>query len=280
MLICRTARLAGVLALTACTAWAKPPATQKAGGCPPPVKFRSVWIRARDTVYAHPDGYTNEGFSMTGATLRSVIALVFSTERIEGLPDWARKQTYDVIAEIDPEDCCPWSNETPQEESLTVQGFLQERLKLKWHTETRMIGAFDLVVGKKGLKLAPATPGVDYHNGYGVSKLDELMGLDLGYLNGRALTMEEWAAFLSANRQVGHPVTDKTGLAGRYVISGHYRSHQVNNWRLMDPDGTPVQPQAGATVFDDVEVLGLELKETKISVEVLVMDHIEQPAEN
>ena len=48
----------------------------------------------------------------------------------------------------------------------------------------------------------------------------------------------------------------------------------------MDPDGTPVQPQAGATVFDDVEVLGLELKETKISVEVLVMDHIEQPAEN
>jgi uncharacterized protein (TIGR03435 family) len=229
-------------------------------------------------VYAHPDGYTNEGFSMTGATLRSVIALVFSTQRIEGLPDWAQKQTYDVIAEIAPEDCCNWSNETEQEESLAVQGFLQDKLKLKWHTETRMIGAFDLVVAKNGPKFASAQPDAKRPDW-----TEEFVHSGNGYLpqlNGIPITMEELAAFLSTPGEAGHPVVDKTGLAGRYVLSGQYRSHQANSWRLMEADGTPVQPGAEATVFDDMEVLGLELKRTKIPVDFLVIDSIERPAEN
>jgi uncharacterized protein (TIGR03435 family) len=279
VLIFRNICFAGVLALTALTTWAQTssaaptPAKQKADGCPPPVKFRSVSIHARDTVYAHADGYTNEGFSMRGVTLRSVIASVFSTQRIEGLPDWAQKQTYDVIAEIDPEDCCPWSNESPQEESLTVQGFLQDKLKLKWHKETRMIGAFDLVVGKSGPKFAPAQPEAKRTH-----EIDEFSYLS--QLNGTPITMEELAEFLSFPGQAGHPVVDKTGLAGRYVLSGRYRSHQVNDWKLMEADGTPVQPASGATIFDDVQVLGLELKGTKIPVDVLVIDQIERPTEN
>jgi len=201
---------------------------------------------------------------------------VFSTKRIEGLPDWAKTERYDVIAEIDPKDCCRWTNETTQEKSLAVQGFLQEKLKLKWHKETRMVGGFDLVVGKKGPKFAPAKTDAKLPDWS-----DEAIhsGRYLPQLNGIPITMEELAALLSATAEVGHPVVDKTGLAGRYTLYIQYQPPQVNDSRIMEADGTPVQSHA-LTIFDDLEVLGLELKGTKVPVDVLVIDKIERPSEN
>jgi uncharacterized protein (TIGR03435 family) len=280
MVIFRNACLAGVLALTAWTAWAKPPSppAQKAGGCPPPVKFRSMSIHARDSVYAHLDGYTNEGFSMEGVTLRRVMEYVFSMQRIEGLPDWAQKQTYDVIAEIDPDDCCRWANESDEEESLTVQKFLQDKLKLKWHKETRMIGGFDLVAGKKGPKFAAAAPDAKPP----IPLSDQSLGnpWDENGLNWKAISMQEFAKYLST--EVKHPVVDTTGLAGRYQLSGRYQRWGYTGGSydgLIEPDGTPVQPPSGPTVFGYVEALGLELKGTKVPIDFLVIDQIEQPGD-
>jgi uncharacterized protein (TIGR03435 family) len=212
---------------------------------------------------------------MRGATLGMVIQYVFSTQRIEGLPDWAKKERYDVIAEIDPDDCCRWANETPEEESLTVQDFLREKLKLQWHRETRMVRGFDLVVGKKGTKLVPAPPPADT----GQSGTNQPMSFPTSAMAGKATSMKEFAEYLST--QVGHPVVDKTELAGRFKFSFQYpRGQGVDSTRLIDPDGTPVQPTAPPPIFDDVERLGLELKGTKVPVDVLVIDQIERPSEN
>jgi uncharacterized protein (TIGR03435 family) len=281
MLISRNTCLAGVLALTAWTGWAQAPskAAQKEAGCPPPVKFRAMSIHARDSVYEHLDGYTREGFAMTGATLRSVIEYGFLVQQIEGLPDWAQKQTYDVIAEINPEDCCRWASETPEEESLTVQRFLQDKLKLKWHRETRMVRGFDLVVGKKPAQFGVVHPGAlrDPMN----DLMDDLFDPSKGDIweNSGPVSMKGFATFLST--QVKHPVVDTTRLAGRYKFLVRYpRGQGIDSTRLIDPDGTPVQPPPGPTIFDDVERLGLELKEAKVPIDVLVIDEIERPAEN
>ena len=278
MKISRSICLAGVLALTACPGWAKPPSTAtQMAGCPPPVKFRSVSIHARESVYEHLDGYTREGFSMTGATLRSVMEYGFLVQQIEGLPEWAQKERYDVIAEIDPDDCCRWASESPEEESRTVQEFLQEKLKLKWHRETRMVRGFNLVVGKKPAQFGAAHPGAvrDPMNDLMDDLFDPSKG-DIWELNGGPVSMKGLAAFLST--QVNHPVVDATGLAGRYEFSVRYpRSQGIDSTRLIDPDGTPVQPPAGPTIFDDVEALGLELKGTKVPVEFLVIDRIVRP---
>jgi uncharacterized protein (TIGR03435 family) len=139
-----------------------------------------------------------------------------------------------------------------------------------------MIRAFDLVVGKSGPKFALAQADAKRAH-----EIDEFR--DLWQLNGIPITMEELAKFLSFPGQAGHPVVDKTGLAGRYILSGKYQYCQ-NPYRagsLILADGTPVQPESGCTtIFDDMQVLGLELKGTKIPVDVLVIDQIEQPTEN
>ena len=217
---------------------------------------------------------------MEGVTLGSVIEYGFLIQRIEGLPDWAQKQTYDVIAEIDSEDCCRWATETPEEESLTVQKFLQDKLKLKWHRETRMVRGFNLVVGKKPAEFAAVHPGGvrDPMNDLMDDLFDPSKG-NIWELNGGPVSMKGLATFLST--QVKHPVVDTTGLAGRYEFSVRYpRSQGIDSTRLIDPDGTPVQPPLGSTIFDDVERLGLELKGTKVPIDVLVIDEIERPAEN
>jgi uncharacterized protein (TIGR03435 family) len=280
MRILRSICLVGFLALTAWTARAQAPlpATQRASGCPPPVKFRSVSIHARESIYEHLDGYTREGFSMTGATLRSVMEYGFLVQQIEGLPEWAQKERYDVIAEIDPDDCCRWASESPEEESRTVQEFLQEKLKLKWHRETRMVRGFDLVVGKKPAVFASAPPDAvrDPMDTLMDDLFDPSKG-DVWELNGAPVSMKRLAAFLST--QVKHPVIDKTGLAGRYKFSLPYRYMGDGGGQLIEADGTPVQPASPPTIFDDVETLGLELKGVKVPVDVLVIDQIERPGD-
>jgi len=110
------------------------------------------------------------------------------------------------------------------------------------------------------------------------SGADQPMGFPTSAMAGKATSTKEFAEYLSA--QVGHPVVDKTGLAGKYKFSLPYRYMGDYGSKLIEADGTPVQPQRPPTIFDDVEQLGLELKGTKIPLDVLVIDQIERPNEN
>jgi uncharacterized protein (TIGR03435 family) len=95
-------------------------------------------------------------------------------------------------------------------------------------------------------------------------------------MNGRgrmyqpALTMEEFAEFLTG--QMASPVTDATGLKGKYEISLYWTTEPL---KAADGDAGPTLMRALQ------EQLGLRLEAKKGPVDFLVVDHIEKlPTDN
>jgi uncharacterized protein (TIGR03435 family) len=86
-----------------------------------------------------------------------------------------------------------------------------------------------------------------------------------------AETMEEFAVSLSYD--LHKPVTDATGLKGKYDFTLHWISEGAGP---STGDGT------GPTLFRALpEQLGLRLEAKKGMVEILVVDHVEKvPTEN
>lgn len=73
----------------------------------------------------------------------------------------------------------------------------------------------------------------------------------------------------------GRPVKDMTGLSGKYDFSLQ-KSALPEQAQLAAPDS-----EAGVSIFTSLqEQLGLSLEAMKGSVEILVIDHLERPAEN
>jgi len=80
------------------------------------------------------------------------------------------------------------------------------------------------------------------------------------------------AGMLSA--MFGRPVTDKTGLTGKYDFVMQYKDRWDSDRKDNDTDPTPPLDHA---LQDE---LGLKVEAAKGPVKVLVIDHIEKPSEN
>jgi uncharacterized protein (TIGR03435 family) len=80
-------------------------------------------------------------------------------------------------------------------------------------------------------------------------------------------------------------VVDKTGLTGNYDITLHWTPDESQP--LRDLDGKPVSDGKLPRAYPDPafftalrDQLGLRLESQSAPVEVLVIDHAEQPSEN
>jgi uncharacterized protein (TIGR03435 family) len=152
-----------------------------------------------------------------------MIGFAYKTDRIDGLPQWALDARYDVTATVAEEDLCLWCQMQHRGKSDDAvrdmyKGLLKERFLLEWHTESRPVSGYALVLAKGGPKLKPVQPptGLQPHGFY-------FAGTDpFG-----TLTMAEFAERLST--AVGHPVADKTGLTGYYRVT---LSHAYTDRRM------------------------------------------------
>ncbi len=97
-------------------------------------------------------------------------------------------------------------------------------------------------------------------------------------------TMEDFAANLSLH--TGTPLSDGTGLKGKYDLALHWAPEQIGNVAFpgqIVESGVPAAPEpSGPSLFTALqEQLGLKLQPRKVTVEILVIDHIEKtPTEN
>jgi uncharacterized protein (TIGR03435 family) len=81
-------------------------------------------------------------------------------------------------------------------------------------------------------------------------------------------------------------VTDRTALTGRFDVDLQYTPDQLRQFKgspdlppgtLPQINGSPFDPN-GPSIFTALqEQLGLKLESTKGPVDVLVIDHVEQP---
>ena len=204
-------------------------------------------------------------------------------------PDWMLATRFDVRAVV-PE------GTTKEQFSIMLQNLLADRFKVKVHRESREIQRYELVVTKNGPKFKEATPAVPQDEraairpGFPVRDKDGYPvigtrgGMAISYGKARAywpgITMELLAGQLSG--QLQRPVTDATGLPGKYDISLYWDAEITLRASAPGADLTAAAIDSGPTLTQALQdQLGLRVESRKGPVDFVVVDHAEKvPAEN
>jgi uncharacterized protein (TIGR03435 family) len=166
-------------------------------------------------------------------------------------PSWLADEHFDIVARA-PEEA------TEKQLQAMMQALLRERFALAAHREPKSISGYALVAGKKPpvLHARPAGGGSNT-NSTG------------GKMDGTNVSMDKLADLLS--RFIRQPVQDQTGLSG--VLDIHLE------WTPEQADPTADGPGSIFTALQ--EQVGLKLQAQKITIDALVVDHIERvPTEN
>jgi uncharacterized protein (TIGR03435 family) len=224
------------------------------------------------------------GLKATHASLRNLIAFAWSMKsdtQLIGAPAWSNSEFFDVQAkasEADIQSAKPLPMDAQMNNlRLKVQSLITDRFQLKAHFESRELPVYALVVAKGGLKMKevqpdpPPPPGTRPSPG---AHLPQLRPTGTNQITATAWPMSEMTNWLSRLDEVGgRVVVDETGLTGHY------------DWVLDQIElrpaaaGTPEEPTV--SIFQALpDQLGLKLEPSKAPLEVLVIDHVEEPSPN
>jgi uncharacterized protein (TIGR03435 family) len=157
-----------------------------------------------------------------------------------------------------------------------LQTLLAARFQLASHRESREHQVYALLVGKNGLKLQLAEPGVSDS-----TRKSDMSGGALR-LN-RSMTMAALSDFLGGF--VDRPVVDMTGLTDTYQVALDIPFDELKRAKVaaegMHTGETASDPSGSSAMFAAVQQLGLKLEPRKTAVDFLVVDHAEKvPTEN
>jgi bla regulator protein blaR1 len=248
-------------------------------------------------------------FYATDVTVNRLVRMAYGVRYpwlIMGAPKWINSERFDVKASADSDVNHELKKLSRQQGSLTktrmLQALLAERFQLKVKHETKRLPVYALTVAKHGPKFQGSTgggPGPDSGN---VSRWEIRGEATEGQISAYA-SMTFLADFLS--QELTRTVVDRTKLKGGYNFTLRYRTgfNESHNCGLKcrldrmlrrmfgsaasgvseEPTGTMHSEPDGSlpSIFSALpQQLGLKLKPEKRPVNVLVVEHIEQPPAN
>ena len=209
------------------------------------------------------------------------------------LPKWVSEDKFVIQAKAT-------GNPTKDQMRLMMQSLLADRFKLAAHFEMREAPALALVLlrpRQPGPRLRPHAEGLACDAKW-IAPPDRSAPTvppggflpECGYtqaidgpshtvvLGSRNTTIEQIADYLASLGSFGRPLVDQTGLSGRFDFS---LSWQLEHSSPSNP-GSDSQPDPmGPALLEAMkEQLGLKLKPVTAPVQVLVIDHVEQPSPN
>jgi uncharacterized protein (TIGR03435 family) len=225
-----------------------------------------------------PGTFRCENFDLGGLI---VMAYGIANYQLSG-PQWIADERFEVMAKVP-------DGATKEQFRLMLQDLLRQRFKLVVHREKRDMPVYELKIGKNGPKMTesrappPTQPPSDVHSTGGIDG-DGFPILPPGRFpwwtsrNNRSrrrvagMSMEEFAQDLSFLLMA--PVTDATGLKGRYDFTLSWVGESLGQTGDVD--------DAGPTLFRAIqEQLGLGLDHKRGSADMLVIDQAEKhPSEN
>lgn len=222
--------------------------------------------------------FNDGGFVANGVTLQKLIQMAYHVQpaQISGPQDFLNKTQFDVKATLAPAVVSAMHEQMNDHKDFDDQAVLKSLLagefKLALHPETRNVDAYDLVADEDGVKIQLSS-----------NKFQRMFHVGPGELTSSGAPLELLTEQLS--ERLGRPVVNKTGLNGIYAFSLHWTpdpSEQQNlkqSGAWVAPEPTP---DANGPSLETAlqEQLGLKLVPQKESVQVLVIDHAEQPSEN
>jgi uncharacterized protein (TIGR03435 family) len=241
-------------------------------------------------------------FSATNQPLIAYLRFAYKLSQSDllGLPAWVYNDRFDIEARAQ-------GNPTKDQMRLMMQSLLADRFKLITYTEKQTQRVFNLVLARAG-KTGPQLQAHSENGSCSTASTPQpptaapsdappaassTSGLQLppipcgsigpipasapgrGRIVGRRVTVERIAGFLTNPfTGVDRSVLDRTGLNGTFDFS--------LEWSLEPDSAQPLGPQpevTGPTFLEALqEQLGLKLKSTTGPVNVLVIDHVEQPS--
>jgi bla regulator protein BlaR1 len=220
----------------------------------------------------------------SSAPLQQVIRAAYGVEddRIIGAPDWLNSERYDFEAKEDTSGDSdprkPSFDQNASEQKRMLQQALADRLKLALHRETRDVSVYALVLAQGGPKFHESQPGDTYPNGFkgpdGIARPGgihfensvENGGNYFGFGTKLIAQGIPVGAFLwHLQVFLHHTIVDETGLSGTY------------DFTFQVPSLPPIEASGRILSAHLEQQLGLKLEPRKVSMEVLVIDHVEKP---
>jgi len=187
-----------------------------------------------------------------------------TTFQISG-PAWFASEHYDVYVKVPP-------GATRAQVNVMIQNLIAERFQLNLHHVSKDFPAFDLIVGKNGLKFHESveTPLAGKE---GFPRLTPGQpGLTTNFENGHArLTARRQpisALISTLKTYAGRPIRDKTMLTAKYDFHLHFDPR--NPTAASEPDSAP------AISVAIEQQLGLKFEAKKLPFDVLIIDRVEK----
>jgi uncharacterized protein (TIGR03435 family) len=231
-------------------------------------------------------------FVATAATLRQLIESAFGVQdnQIVGAPGWATSDLFDVTATAPPDVTIPQAQ-------VMLQNLLVERFGLRSHRETRDLPIYSLVLDRADRRLGPdlrpsgpdcvamkvpaamPPPPPPPPGAAGMRPLSSRPPLRCpsmffagtsGAVSARKMLIGELARGLTL--AAGRPVVDRSGLTGEFDIDLIYQSD------LVAGGGPRFDAPPLPTALRDQ--LGLKLEPGRGPIDVVVIDAVQQPADN
>ncbi len=264
-----TARFGCAVVLAAATVWGGASEMAQSGSGTPGMMakdadpdFEVVTVKPGDPD-EKSDVMTTRGrhIVIRNKTVEAMLRLAYGVQKsqIVGAPEWVGTERFDVdgVPDVD-------GQPSMKQFQGLVQKVLVGRFGLKSHLEQREMPVFALAVAKDGPKMAASKGDPN-----GLADNEGMGG------NGRQIrkftnvSMSDLALMLQPH--VDRPVVDRTGLKGRYDFKLQWT---VDEAQATDADAPP-------GLFTAIqEQIGLKLEPAKAPVDVLVIDHVEQPSPN
>ena len=203
---------------------------------------------------------------------------------VVGMPGWARTTRFDMTAKSPPG--APASARA----GPMVRSLLEERLKLKWHTEERPVAVYVLTAGKP--KMKKADPASRTHCLQVAPPAGSPPGsVSLACQN---ITMGQFAEAIRSGLQgPGSPVLDSTGIEGGWdftltfiYVRAAVAANSGGDSAAQGAQGAVApaasDPNGGLTIEEALEKqIGLKLETQKRPMPVTVIDRVEQtPTDN
>jgi uncharacterized protein (TIGR03435 family) len=219
----------------------------------------------------------------TAVTVAQLLRIAYRIQpyQLVGAPAWISTGRYDIEAKVE-------DHPAPSQQAL-LRMLLKDRFKLVAHNETRELPIFALVLAKSDGKLGPqliqsafdcaaylAGPHPPPEPGR-APNCGARIGL--GALSAKAIPMTQLATNLAPF--VHRFTVDKTGLTGGFDVELTWTPDQAPSNVAGDALPEVAPSSSGPSIFAALqEQLGLKLVSERGPVDVLVVDHLEEPSEN
>ncbi len=209
-------------------------------------------------------------FKTINTTLLDLVSFAYDVQQkqVVGGPDWMSSEKFDIDAQPD----VPGSPNRDQLKTM-IQKLLADRFQLKFHRDKKELSAYVLSVAKNGPKLKTSQ---------GDPKgLPGLFFRGLGVLTVTNATMGDFS-HLMQSAVLDRPVVDQTGLQGKYdfLLKWTPDESQFGGMGIKVPPPSDAADAPPPLFTALQEQLGLKMGAGKAPVEVLVLDHVEQPSAN